>query len=389
MATGRNHQRLSNALLVLVFLAAICVPLLATMGGVEGGDEIEENRDLAAFPRVTRTWASVAAFPSGFDLWFTDHFAFRKYLVQWFGESRYFWLGVSPSPSVVLGKDGFLFFGIDESIDDYANVRPFTEREIANWRDAIVRLRDWCERRGMAYVFTIAPDKYLVYPEEFPESVHRIGPTSRSDELYSALSDTRVVADIRPVLSHAKAQERLYYLTDTHWNDRGAFAAYQTIINAVHAQNPRVPAAWPRSDFEPVSKEIEGQDLAGMMGLTYVLHEDALTLVPKRPRLARIIEPIGANPRESIGRLITEIPGSTLPRAVVFRDSFTNGLVPYLSEHFSRVVYLWQNDVDADVIESEHPDVVIQEIVGRHLYSFVPTPSLIPSEPARGADGTP
>ena len=119
-------------------------------------------------------------------------------------------------------------------------------------------------------------------------------------------------------------------------------------------------------------------DLAGMIGLTRVLHETDLTLTPIRPRLARVIEPRGAEATAEEGYLVTEIPGSTLPRAVIFRDSFTSRLAPYLSEHFSRAVYLWQNDFDADVVTKEHPDIVIQEIVGRHLYNFIPSPELTP-----------
>jgi hypothetical protein len=123
---------------------------------------------------------------------------------------------------------------------------------------------------------------------------------------------------------------------------------------------------------------VEGFDLAGMMGLKRVLHEVDMTLVPRRPRRARVVEPAGAAPTAEEGRLITEIDDPRLPRAVVFRDSFVSRLVPFLSEHFSRVVYLWQNDFDATVVEQEHPDVVIQEIVGRHLYGFIPSPELVP-----------
>jgi len=227
-------------------------------------------------------------------------------------------------------------------------------------------------------VFTIAPDKYLVYPEEFPESVRQVNRASRMDELYSAVSDTRIVADVRPVLTHAKAAERIYYLTDTHWNDRGAFAAYQTIIGAARTQVPAIPPPWTRDDFEPETKNVEGKDLAAMMGLKRVLREEDLELVPRRPRLAKVIEPAGAKPTDEEGRLVTEIPGSSLPRAVIFRDSFASALVPFLSEHFSRAVYLWQNDFDADAVAAEHPDVVIQEIVGRHLYGFIPSPELVP-----------
>ena len=85
-----------------------------------------------------------------------------------------------------------------------------------------------------------------------------------------------------------------------------------------------------------------------MMGLTRVLREVDLTLVPRRPRRARVVEPAGAEPTAEEGRLVTEIDDPSLPRAVIFRDSFASRLVPFLSEHFSRAVYLWQNDFDAD-----------------------------------------
>jgi alginate O-acetyltransferase complex protein AlgJ len=97
-----------------------------------------------------------------------------------------------------------------------------------------------------------------------------------------------------------------------------------------------------------------------------------------RARRARVIEPAGAQPTDEEGRLVTVIDDPSLPRAVIFRDSFVSPLVPFLSEHFSRAVYLWQNDFDAGVVETEHPDVVIQEIVGRHLYNFIPSPELVP-----------
>ena len=52
-------------------------------------------------------------------------------------------------------------------------------------------------------------------------------------------------------------------------------------------------------------------------------------------------------------------------------------MVPFLSEHFSRAVYLWQNDLIGSQLLAERPDIVIHEIVGRHLDTFYPTPDLI------------
>jgi hypothetical protein len=187
---------------------------------------------------------------------------------------------------------------------------------------------------------------------------------------------------------NAKQQERIYHRTDTHWNDRGALVAYQAIVEAVRRQAPAVPPPWQRSDFDAVSRETHGRDLAGMLGLTRVLREEDLVLVPKRPRQARVIEPPDASPTAEEGLLITEIPGSTLPKAVIVRDSFMTALVPFLSEHFRRAVYVWQKDFDATTVKAEHPDVVIHEIVGRHLYNFIPSPEVVPPLDPHVAAGT-
>lgn len=363
---------------VLVFLVTIAAPLAINVGGGDGGDAVAENRELAAFPRLDGTLNSAADYAADFSRWFEDHFGLRSTLVRWYGESRLFLLGVSPSASVHKGSNGWFFYADDKATEDYVSADPLTPEALMNWRTEIAKAQAWLRVRRIGYVFTIAPDKHAVYPEEMPAAIKRVGAMSRTDQLYGNLGDLGALVDLRPALDAAKARERIYFKTDTHWNDRGAQAAYETIVNAARAQVPSIPPPWTRADFEPTVRVAEAGDLAGMMGLRRVLKEEDLSLAPRRARLARVIEPAGAGKLAEVGRLVTEIPGSTLPRAVIFRDSFASRLVPFLSEHFSRAVYLWQNDFDAQVIEEEHPDIVIQEIVGRHLYGFIPSPELIP-----------
>jgi hypothetical protein len=298
-------------------------------------------------------------------------------LARWNAHVRYFRLGVSPSPAVILGKDSWLFYADGNGLEDFGNDNPLSEDELAGWRTFVMGMRDELERQGAAYVITLAPDKYRIYPEEFPDSVRQVGYQSRLDQVYNALSDTRVAVDLRPALSAARASERIYDVTGQRWNDRGAFAAYQAIIGAVRAQNPSVPPPLTLDDYEPEARNISGRDLAAMMGLDDVLREDELSLTPKRPRRARTVES-PTRDRGAAGTLVTEIPGSALPRAVVFRDGFGDALVPFLSEHFSRVVYVSQNDLDARLISREHANVVIQEIAGRGLYDYTPRPQTAP-----------
>jgi hypothetical protein len=369
----------SNTLLALLFVATISLPLAANLFGIDGADPGAENRELAPPPSVGGSLASVAALPTAFSAWFEDHFGFRSRLVRWYGESRLFVLRTSPSSAVIDGDGGWFFYADDKAIEDYVNSEPLTEEAVSNWRAAVLRARDWLRARGIAYVFTIAPDKHVIYGEQMPSTLVRLNGLSRTDQLFTALQDTGLAVDLRGVEFEAKSRERVYQQTDTHWNDRGALVAYQQIIGAVRARVPQTPPAWTRSDFVAEERTVEGLDLAGMMGLTRVLREIDMRLVPKRARRARVVEPAGARPTDEEGRLVTEVDDPSLPRAVIFRDSFTSRLVPFLSEHFSRAVYLWQNDFDANVVSQEQPDVVIQQIVGRHLYNFIPSPELVPT----------
>jgi hypothetical protein len=330
-----------------------------------------ENRTLAEWPHFRWDAASLRALPEQLTRYFDDHFAFRGRLVRWQGIVRLRALGVSPSASVIKGRDGWLFYADDGAMEDYAEAPPFTDVELEQWRSTLQDISDWLHAHGIAYLFVIAPDKHVIYPEYMPDTIRR-APVSRIDQLVSHLRDysTVRVLDLRPELLAAKAHERIYHRTDTHWNDRGAFVGYQSIIDALGEQVPALrPAS--RSTFEPRAVSSAGLDLAGMLGLTELLPEEDLVLVPRRPATARIVEPEHPNRKLAHARIVTESPNRG-PRAVVFMDSFGPGLVPFLSEDFSRVVYLWQNNMDPQVVQQERPQVVIQEWVGRALSTHVP-----------------
>ena len=260
-----------NRFIVLVFVVIVALPLGANIAGVDGADPEAENRTLAPFPALQPSLESIRNYPAGFTAWFEDHFGFRARLVRWYGETRLFALRVSPTPSVVNGRDDWFFYGEDGSLDDYAHVDPLTPAAQDNWREAVGRARDWLRQRHVPYVFFVAPDKYAIYPEMMPRTIEVLGPVSRTDQLYHALAHGGVAVDFRGALMAAKARERIYQKTDTHWNDRGAHVAYQAIVEAVRRQLPTMPPAWTRDDFEPATRVVNGMDLAGMMGLTRVI----------------------------------------------------------------------------------------------------------------------
>ncbi len=357
-------------LVIAAFVLAISAPLVATVTTEEPEDAFEENREPAPLPTWPHDRESLAAWPYAFTSYFADHFAFRSQLVRWQARFRVQVLHSSTTPDVILGKDGWLFYGTDGAAEDYSGSRPFTEIELEAWRDTLQHTQDWLQQQGIDYVFAVAPDKHVIYPEFMPAGVNQGLSHSRAEQLLDHLRthSTVHVADLRPPVLAARNAGRLFQITDTHWNDLGAFVAYRQVIEQLG--NPGGPPAT-FDDFDRQQVMRPGLDLARMLGLKSVLVEEDLQLEPRTPRRARVIEPERASRALMDARVVTEQPG-TRPRAVIFRDSFGSAMIPYLSEHFSRAVYVWQNEFDPELVLAERPQVVIQEWVGRHLHVTAP-----------------
>src|SRR5690606_552685 len=126
------------------------------------------------------------------------------------------------------------------------------------WRQTLQDTYDWLTARGIAYLFVVPPDKHQVYPEEMPDSIRRNG-HSRIDQLvhHLAAHTTVPVLDLRPALHEAKMQERVYHMTDTHWNDRGAYVGYARIMSALARDVPAL-APVPRTMFEARAVRTDG-----------------------------------------------------------------------------------------------------------------------------------
>jgi hypothetical protein len=354
-----------------VFLAALLVPLGASTARIGTRTATAESATADASPPSLFGWLD----------YFDDHFGFRQQLIRAHAWVSFRALGVSPSATVIKGRDGWLFYADDSALEDYESVTPFDETELAAWRDNLVAIRDALRARGVEYVFALAPDKHVIYPEYMPATIHRQHDQYRLDQLLDYLhghSDLRVV-DLRVPLFDGKARERVFHVTDTHWNDRGAFIGSNEILRAAAPAGVRPDS---RDAFVAAEHRRPGMDLTEMLSASALFTETSLDLTPRVPRRARVLEPKDLREGYEVARVVTEIDAPLagrsvsdggLPRAVVFRDSFGTGLIPFLSEHFSRAVYLWQNNVDMDVVAQEKPSIVIHEIVGRRLQTLDPS----------------
>ncbi len=72
-------------------------------------------------------------------------------------------------------------------------------------------------------------------------------------------------------------------------------------------------------------------------------------------------------PNRGRTRVFVKSGRTTLPRCVMFGDSFGGNLLPFLKESFSTLVYVYGKTFDRELIEAYRPDVVLSEFVERFL----------------------
>ena len=170
-------SRLRTRAIVLVFATLIAVPTLSGIAGLGRGTAEAEMSQEDAAKKSGLGW---------FD-YFDDHFPLRTAFIHAHALTSMA-MHVSPSPTVIRGLDGWLYDADDSALDDYISATPMSQSELDDWRDAVVHTRDTLRARGIAYVFAIAPDKHVIYPEHMPSSIRRLhqGVPARTADRLSA-----------------------------------------------------------------------------------------------------------------------------------------------------------------------------------------------------------
>jgi len=368
-------RRRMDMLLTLVFCVLVCLPLV---GGVMGWDlthDLGEKRVLAQCPVLGRD--PLGTIPEAFEAFYQDHFGFRNGLIRGHNWIRYKLCKGSSFGKVLFGKNDWLFLTKSGILPDFLGQNPMTAADLDAWKDVLEQRQHWLADRGIHYLFVISPNKATIYPEMLPDHVQRGRGRSRMDQLLDFLRDHSSVnlIDLRPALLQAKTSGLIYHPKDSHWTDRGAFVAYEQICRRLRE--------W-FGDVEPLSSDCfelttgrEATDLSMMLGLGKELAGDTELWVPKTPYEAvRMPLTLPAEYASSRGFApedhVAMESEKGKHRLLMFHDSFAvrGGLREHLGECFRRSAFTStipdMQSIEL-LVEQEHPDVVIEQMVERKL----------------------
>ncbi len=310
------------------------------------------------------SFSSIVDFPRNYGTSFNNNFTLRDNLIRLEYWTRFNVLRETVFPQVLLGKDGWMYYTNEGNLDYYQRVKPLAGDQTTIIRSNLEQMQRELENEGINFLFVIAPNKESIYPQYLPDGLARADNPAWADQIVTSLRTTDVnVLDLRPVMLENAEKAPVYFKTDTHWNPVGARAAYDAILMNLQPDFP-ILKPHPLSDFDQVTETSSG-DLAALIHLKGEVNETFTALH------ARFDKPSRGLKNPPAGQMITVMPNEALPKAVIFRDSFFNGLQPFTSEHFSRCVYVSDWMVDRDLIAEEKPDIVILEVAERYLNRLV------------------
>lgn len=216
----------------VVFAAVVFVALVIPFAGMLWAPTTSttENRELADVPQLLNE-------DGGFNVnvladagaYFEDHFAYRTNLVDADANVYSSLFGESVTDQVIQGKEGWLYYA--GTINDFQNRAPYTDRQANNIAHNLALLQAYCQENGSQFVFTAAPNKSTVYPEYMSDSYPQ-RENSNMDSLKGYLEQYGVnYLDCFELMDSLKeeADKPLYFLRDSHWNDKTAYAVVQAL----------------------------------------------------------------------------------------------------------------------------------------------------------------
>ena len=269
------------------------------------------------------------------------------------------------------GKSGFFYYlnkRDGDNLSDFLKNNLVTQHQFDLAIEKVKYFLNITSRLKIPLLFVIGPNKHSIYPEFFshsrPEGITRADQLTR---IFDSLNATYVFPRDFFLQVKSTLSTPLYFETDTHWNSLGAFYAFQLI-------KQRIQAFFPNVTFPDIHYDISSRKVHGFGDMLRISHP----IKQKNPfcTIVDIVPSKGSSAYYNItyeSKRTREIQAkshdSSLPRALVFRDSFFISLIPFVSPLFSFIDYHWTKWDTNRVLEAK-PNLIIFEMVERHCHYY-------------------
>ena len=354
----------TKSLIFFVLCMALC--LIPSVGMLFCPTTVTtENRPMAEAPRLmTEDGALNPAFVSEFESYFTEHMALRNQMVYADARVQTAVFGESNVSGVISGTDGWLYYS--STLDDYLGRNLMSDRQLFNLAHNFSLVQDYAQSRDMDFLLTIAPNKNTLYGEHMPYYQDYAVSTQHNAVALAPYLAQQDVSYLDLFRLFGEQEEVLYLKQDSHWNNKGACLAYNGIMDALELPHEDY------SQITPTPVENDYGDLNRMLYSFYGAPETNFDYGPTKNYVYR-------NDVEGVedGWIITESEAGQ-GKLLMFRDSFANTLIPFLSGEFALSYYAkGQPNALERYVEAYEPDCIVIQKVERNIAEYLSDPPIL------------
>ena len=342
----------------IIFLLIFFILLFIPMSDIEQGKTSKrENRNLATWqPFIKKDGNINLNFGKDYEKWFNDRFRFRKELTDMY-KKIYFSLNFRNENGFCDVANNFMY--VNYELKFYTNdayVASFTELE---------KFKNWCDENNIKLYILIVPTKYSVYPSKKPYCLTY--PLHDSNlKLFEEYKQSGRLNIIYPYkeLSEAKKDNYMFFKTEHHWTDDGAFIGYNALMREVVKDFPDVEVLTKdvfsysyntnvRADFERIYNVFG--TTCGALGFSeemcrtysndeyrYYKHKDYKKLKEK------VVD------KKYHRNKNYHYEGGADPRVIVLGSSQSENLMEFIPFTFKNVLRLRNNDVKGVPLKDEY-----------------------------------
>ena len=263
--------------------------------------------------------------------------------------------------SVMVGEDSRLFrTTLPHTTSPDTGTLSVLKSEIQSFTDHVME-RTW--RKQTQFINVVIPRASSVYAESAPEELQGMLAQAaeyreKVNDLYEACGWT--VIDLTEDLRENRDIGKLYGLTSEQWTDYGAYIGYRSLITRVEQDYPQIEFS-ALSDYTRITQVTAGGELATLLGFEEGEITETLShLHLYNPKVS--YEQRGNSEVDMTGAFTTMVADSTLPIAIVIRDSLGTEMLESMAQHFRLMIVLpeGETEISDDMMLLFEPDYVIR-----------------------------
>lgn len=342
-------MRKINIAKIIIFVATILIPIITFNFKRDVVSEID-NKVLMNVEDIFTN----GDLTNGVESFINDRIGLRYKMVNTYNNSMNLLFDEMVHPSYQYGEDGYVFFKVKEDKLD----KEFQEI----YSDFIEGFQEYCESRGIGFLYTVEPSKATVYEEHLPEGYNY---NNENLNYFISLLEEKGVnyLDNSEILIHAKEETQVFDVKYDagHWNETGAFIGISRIMDRLNELYENI-GSLDINNYEKVKFINES-----LPASNFYINEETTHYNLVNDTSIQITDLDSEVIRDNNYRYYSHYKNNEnqdAPKILIFAGSYFNGKEKFLTENFSEVIRIhnYKNVINYEYyINLFNPDLVLFE----------------------------